>query len=416
MRTVRVKAAQVVPDPNNPRKCFDNIEALAASFDSNSVTPGEPFIPPILVQDGSYYRIVDGERRVRAMKMLGLDEFTANLADDVDEAYSLAAMVATDSKQALTELEKSRGVQQMLALGVDPVQVEKASGIKGAARVKRGMQVAGGKAETMSIEHLMAIQEFDGDEEAMQQLTDCNESEWQRKADYLRNERNARKQVEQLTAEVIAAGGTIVDSVDRDEWRYSKMLKPGDDMGDLSECLVVMNPNPYSGRASAECYVEREEVQSDPEEEARKLRADAFKQTFDDLFYGLEGYALGILADDIEGKTSIAAVMLDEFLERYGKSAKGDLDAHKLDEPEQRGLGGWAGIYEWGVYRCGVDDCICRYMAGADAFGSQWYADRAAISLKRMDAAIADGFQLLDEEKGAVESLRKAVDELRGEK
>lgn len=416
MRTVRVKAAQVVPDPNNPRKCFDNIEALAASFDSNSATPGEPFIPPILVQDGSYYRIVDGERRVRAMKMLGLDEFTANLADDVDEAYSLAAMVATDSKQALTELEKSRGVQQMLALGVDPVQVEKASGIKGAARVKRGMQVAGGKAETMSIEHLMAIQEFDGDEEAMQQLTDCNESEWQRKADSLRNEREAKRQAEQMTEEVIAAGGTIVDSVDRDEWRYSKMLKPGDDMGDLGECLVIMNPNPYSGRASAECYVKRVEVQSDPEEEARKLRADALKQTFDDLFYGLEGYALGMLADDIEGKTAIAALMLDEFMERYGKHAKGDLEARKLDEPEQGGLGGWAGIYEWGAIRCGVDDCICRYMAGADAFGSQWYADRAAIGLKRLDAAIADGFQMLDEEKGAVESLRKAVDELRREK
>ena len=96
--------------------------------------------------------------------------------------------------------------------------------------------------------------------------------------------------------------------------------------------------------------------------------------------------------------------------------AKGLSSINKLDEPEQRGLGGWAGIYEWGVYRCGVDDCICRYMAGADAFSPQWYADKAAISLKRMDAAIADGFQLLDEEKGAVESLRKAVDELRGEK
>ena len=167
MKTEKVRLTDVLPNPNNPRKDFAGIEELAASFGANVKAPGEPFLPPILVKDGSRYVIVDGERRIRAMRKLGVEEFTANVAEDMEEADTIAAMVATDSKQVLTELEKSRGVQQMLLLGVDPVRVEKAAGIKGAAKVRKAMCKVGGKSGTMSIDHLLAIEELGDDAAAV---------------------------------------------------------------------------------------------------------------------------------------------------------------------------------------------------------------------------------------------------------
>ena len=47
-----VNIDDVYPNENNPRKKFEDIPQLAASFDLNQERPGEPFIPPILVRDG----------------------------------------------------------------------------------------------------------------------------------------------------------------------------------------------------------------------------------------------------------------------------------------------------------------------------------------------------------------------------
>ena len=53
-----VNIDDVYPNENNPRKKFEDIPQLAASFDLNQERPGEPFIPPILVRDGGIYHIV----------------------------------------------------------------------------------------------------------------------------------------------------------------------------------------------------------------------------------------------------------------------------------------------------------------------------------------------------------------------
>ena len=173
-----VSIRDVFPDKNNPRKKFEGIDELAASFDLNSERPGEPFTPPILVQDGGIYRIIDGERRYRALKKRKATSFTANVCTDMDEANTVMAMLATDDKQPLSELEKSQGVQTMLLLGVDPVKVEKAAKIKDADKVKKALDMVEDAAEEMTIERMIAISEFDGDAEAVEKLTNCRESEW----------------------------------------------------------------------------------------------------------------------------------------------------------------------------------------------------------------------------------------------
>ena len=122
----QVRLGDIRPSGQNPREDFGDIGALARSIEA---TGGEPLNPPVVVADGNVYRIVDGERRYRALSSIyGEDrEVSALVADTMDEANELVAMLATDDKRQLTEAERARGVQQMLVLGIDEQRIERAS-------------------------------------------------------------------------------------------------------------------------------------------------------------------------------------------------------------------------------------------------------------------------------------------------
>lgn len=132
-----VPLSAVRPSKGNPRRDFGDIAALA---DTIRATGGEPVNPIVVVRDGNVYRIVDGERRYRALREIYRSqpdrEVQALVSDGMDEANELVAMLATDDKQQLTDEERARGVQQMLVLGVDERRVAKA------ARVSEGKVVA----------------------------------------------------------------------------------------------------------------------------------------------------------------------------------------------------------------------------------------------------------------------------------
>lgn len=133
----KVALRDIVPSETNPRGDFGDISALAETI---RATGGEPVNPPVLVRDGNICRIVDGERRYRALCEIygeGSErEVDAIVYDTLDEANELVAMLATDDKKPLTEAEVSRGVQQMLILGVDTERAARAS------RAPRGKVVA----------------------------------------------------------------------------------------------------------------------------------------------------------------------------------------------------------------------------------------------------------------------------------
>jgi len=206
-----VSIDDVYPNENNPRKNFEGIKELAESFDLNQERPGEPFIPPILVRDGGIYHIVDGERRYRAMQSRKLAKFTANVCEDFDEANTLVAAMATDDKQPLSDIEKSRGVQQMLLLGVDPKSVDKATRSKGKAiRVNHAMLLVDDAAEDMSLDRLLAIDEFADDKQAVERLTNCTEKEWPKITDELRTRKKRRLEYSVLRKEIEKRGWKIV--------------------------------------------------------------------------------------------------------------------------------------------------------------------------------------------------------------
>lgn len=179
-----VRLGDIRPSGQNPREDFGDIGALARSIEA---TGGEPLNPPVVVADGNVYRIVDGERRYRALSSIyGEDrEVSALVADTMDEANELVAMLATDDKRQLTEAERARGVQQMLVLGIDEQRIERASrataGQIRAARRLRGRIDAGAQ---VTLEQLEAASAFD-DEKDIEAVLAAGDG-WAGKADGIR--------------------------------------------------------------------------------------------------------------------------------------------------------------------------------------------------------------------------------------
>lgn len=245
-----VNIEDVYPDENNPRQKFDGIDELAESFELNKERPGEPFTPPILVRDGGIYRIVDGERRYKALKKRRKTSFTANVCDDMDEANTLMAMLATDNKQPLSELEKSRGVQQMLLLGVDPVQVDKTTKGANAKRIKRTMDKIGDAAEDMTLDRMLAIDEFSDDPDIVEKLTNCTDKAWEGIADNARRERKTKKEMAAIKEALINKGYRVVDEQPEDYY-YNGAIRRAKDVeainNDPNE--VVFKLSSYDGRS-----------------------------------------------------------------------------------------------------------------------------------------------------------------------
>jgi len=108
---VRIAVEQIVRDPTQPRKTFDEnkLRELAESIRTQGV------IQPILVRrDGSEYRLIAGERRWRAAQLAGLHEVPAVVRDVTPaEAFELA-LVENLQRTDLNPLEEAEGYRRLV--------------------------------------------------------------------------------------------------------------------------------------------------------------------------------------------------------------------------------------------------------------------------------------------------------------
>lgn len=134
-----VPMSLIRPSETNPREDMGDLDALARSIEA---TGGQPVSPIVVVPDGGVFRIVDGERRFRALGVLGADRAECVVVDGYDAADELVAMMATDDKKRLTDEERARGTQRMLRLDVPEGRAAgalgaTAEGVRRARRVVR---------------------------------------------------------------------------------------------------------------------------------------------------------------------------------------------------------------------------------------------------------------------------------------
>ncbi|CDF03184.1 MAG: ParB/RepB/Spo0J family partition protein [Ruminococcus sp.] len=109
-KTLRI--TEIEPNREQPRKNFSDeaITALAESIRDHGM------LQPILVrpmEDGSY-RIVAGERRWRAARMLGLDEVPVNIKEMTDTEAAQLALIENLQRENLNPVEEAMGFKELI--------------------------------------------------------------------------------------------------------------------------------------------------------------------------------------------------------------------------------------------------------------------------------------------------------------
>ena len=194
-QTIRVE--DVRPSEVNPREDMGDLDRLAESI---KATGGQPVNPICVVRDGDKWRLVDGERRYRAMCKLGTVECDAMVFASYADADEAVAMLATDDKKQLSEEEAARGFQRMLDLGVDDYTI---AGVthRDAEKVKRVRRIAKTAPEQATLDAMFeaADDEFT-DEERKTILVSGNLAEW--RAEQFRKQHKAARNREAIRAEL----------------------------------------------------------------------------------------------------------------------------------------------------------------------------------------------------------------------
>ena len=103
---------KVEPNPDQPRKDFDEAElqALSESISEHGI------IQPLAVRElkSGYYQIIAGERRWRAARLAGLAEVPAVIIEADDRKVMELALIENLQRQDLNPVEEAQGYQSLI--------------------------------------------------------------------------------------------------------------------------------------------------------------------------------------------------------------------------------------------------------------------------------------------------------------
>ncbi len=109
---LRLKIRDIEPNPEQPRKVFDQekLQALADSISEHGL------IQPVLVKkaDNGMHIIIAGERRWRAAKLAGLKEIPCILGEYSDKEVMELALIENLQREDLNPIEESEGYQKLM--------------------------------------------------------------------------------------------------------------------------------------------------------------------------------------------------------------------------------------------------------------------------------------------------------------
>jgi ParB family chromosome partitioning protein len=107
----RLRIDSIVPHPDQPRRAFDadELRALADSITAHGVLQ-----PIIVVQTTAGFRIVAGERRLRAAALAGLDVIPALVRDANEQEQLEVALVENIQRADLNAVEEARAYQHLI--------------------------------------------------------------------------------------------------------------------------------------------------------------------------------------------------------------------------------------------------------------------------------------------------------------
>ena len=112
-QVVELKLDEIKPNPNQPRKIFDEaaLDELADSLKEHGI------IQPILVQKkGAIYEIVAGERRYRAAQMAGLEKMPAIIRSYTESERAEIALIENLQREDLNVVEEARAYEEIIKM------------------------------------------------------------------------------------------------------------------------------------------------------------------------------------------------------------------------------------------------------------------------------------------------------------
>ena len=129
-KIIYVQTDEIKANPFQPREDFDNqaLEDLSHSIKEKGV------IQPLLVRrKGDYYELIAGERRLRAVKLLGITEIPVIVKEVEDQDSLELSLIENIQRQQLNSIEEARAYKYL----IEKFQVtqEKISEVLGKSRV-----------------------------------------------------------------------------------------------------------------------------------------------------------------------------------------------------------------------------------------------------------------------------------------
>ena len=109
-----IPVTEIIPNRFQPRTIFDEtkIEELARTIHTHGI------IQPIVVRevDGGLYEIIAGERRYRAVRMLGWVEIPAIIKNLSDTETASVALIENLQREELTPIEEAMAYDKLLEI------------------------------------------------------------------------------------------------------------------------------------------------------------------------------------------------------------------------------------------------------------------------------------------------------------
>jgi len=116
----------ITPDPNQPRKQFRNIDALAKSIEEKGII--QPIIVSVKNKDG-FYMIIAGERRYRAALEAGLKTLPCIIRQETDANIVILQLLENDQRENVSPLEESEAISQLIdQMAISKAQIAKELG------------------------------------------------------------------------------------------------------------------------------------------------------------------------------------------------------------------------------------------------------------------------------------------------
>ena len=105
----KIRTGSILPNPMQPRRSFvqAELEELASSIEENGLL--QPIVVRAAAAAADNYELIAGERRLRAVGILGWDEVPSIVREASDKTLLVLALVENLQREALNPLEEAQG-------------------------------------------------------------------------------------------------------------------------------------------------------------------------------------------------------------------------------------------------------------------------------------------------------------------